>query len=108
MIWAIICNLYLIIRKKPVHPGWAVGVDLIAWLALIVPAGAAITQGAFGVQDRSSIYDYDGYSSCSESYSYSSGGYYRGNCDEDSQSSSDRMQAANIQLAGGVFAMIVA
>ncbi|KAI9666070.1 MAG: hypothetical protein M1821_004005 [Bathelium mastoideum] len=35
-IWAAVCILVLTIRKRPVHPGAAVGVDLVLWLALIV------------------------------------------------------------------------
>ncbi|KAL9087503.1 MAG: hypothetical protein Q9165_006614 [Trypethelium subeluteriae] len=35
-IWGVVCIMVLLIRTRPIHPGSAVGVDLVLWLALIV------------------------------------------------------------------------
>ena len=60
-IWSAICILVLLIRKRPTHPGIAVGLDLILWIALIMTAllaaVAAVGTSSFGADG--SIQDYD-------------------------------------------------
>jgi hypothetical protein len=41
-IWCSICILVLLIRKRPCHPGVAVGMDLLLWLAFIPTAMLAL------------------------------------------------------------------
>lgn len=68
-IFCLIVIAYQMLRKRPVHPGWDVGVDLIIWLMFAVMGGFTITV---------SISYFDGY--YGDSYDTSnignSSGYY--------------------------------
>ena len=70
--WCAICVLVPLLRKthRPVHPGTAVGFDLILWLALVVTALFTIA----------AIYDLQsfGRGGTIEDYNYSSSGDYSG------------------------------
>jgi hypothetical protein len=66
IVWVAICIIVLLVRKRPVHPGLRVSVDLILWLAFIVTAMFALLAvqelldwGLYGGPDRWN-YDYSG------------------------------------------------
>ncbi|KAE8854295.1 hypothetical protein PTNB73_10492 [Pyrenophora teres f. teres] len=74
IIWVFICMLVFLVRKRPVHPGLRVSIDLILWLSFIITAmftllalRSTLDWGVYGGPD-SWMYDY--------SYSSNSGGDY--------------------------------
>lgn len=69
IVWCAACILVLVFRKKPVHPGLRVSMDLLLWLAFIVTALFALVSlmeidqwGQYGTLDGYG-YGYGGYSS---------------------------------------------
>jgi hypothetical protein len=70
IIFCSIVLIYQLLRKRPVHPGWDVGVDLLLWMAFGVLAGFTITAGLEDLSDNTPS-ALDG-----ESGSSSDGGYY--------------------------------
>lgn len=70
MIFNAIVILVLLFSKRPIHPGAAVGVDLILWLTLVV-TGFFCTYAYYSIgwdYDNSSSSYYGNYSSDGESY----------------------------------------
>lgn len=64
--WVALCIIIFLVRKRPVHPGVRVSMDLLLWLAFIVTAMFAILAlqdvldfGLYGGPDRWN-YDYSG------------------------------------------------
>lgn len=109
LIWACISIPYLIIKKKAVHPGWHVGMDLTIWMAIGIAAGFAIAGGAVAVADSSYLDDeYDNYDCQNGSGGYyGNGGYsYNNNCRNNRPSAARENSLARIQLVGGVFLAI--
>ncbi|KAI9712797.1 MAG: hypothetical protein M1820_001419 [Bogoriella megaspora] len=103
-IFCTICVAVLLLRKRPVHPGVAVGFDLILWLALIVTtiftAGAAyntsITSSSNGyiqapygggryLQAQNGTWVWNATSSSGYDSYDSYGGYYYSNDDDNSE-----------------------
>jgi hypothetical protein len=78
IVWCAACIFVLVLRKKPVHPGLRVSMDLLLWLAFIVTALFALVAlmeidqwGQYGKLDG---YDLGGYSSSYGEYELQSNG----------------------------------
>ncbi|MCJ1382659.1 hypothetical protein MMC17_005772 [Xylographa soralifera] len=59
IIWNVANNITLFVRKRPVHPGANVGMDLVLWLGLIVTSSLAIVSATQELQWLPDDYDYD-------------------------------------------------
>jgi hypothetical protein len=91
IIWCVACILGLIVRKRPVHPGLRVALDLLLWLSFLVTALFAMVSltellqwGEYGDLSGS----YSGYSSSYGDYELQSNGTWVWESTRDSDSTS--------------------
>ena len=70
IIWVLICILVFLLRKRPVHPGLRVSIDLILWLSFIITAMFAL----FALRSTLDWGEYGGPDGWMYDYSYSSNG----------------------------------
>lgn len=104
-IWFVINTVYLAVKKRPIHPGWNVGADLLFVLGFVAITVFVFSGALSSYQDYRYIADEGGQACTNDVYSY---GYF--NCDKHQLTATELSQlqrSANAQLAGAVFLLVL-